>query len=296
MSGLFMAGLRIEGQPHDFPVSGDVGPLYHASLPWAGPVSTSGCRFSSVTVASMSAKLSVFLRSIDFDCRARPSRRRSPHAPHTARRWAWGYGRPGWPPTCRSAMCAPMDSLLLDLRIYIFSRDVIKALSAELCNERSVTAWARGLETNRHPSSIMTKPSFGLAVPTQGVECVMADWWSGYPLQFSLEQRSWGPLYSGCRSRAQMIGVLASGLKRRFEWVGGAGNIDGRSQSRRTCPRPRSTRCRTGKQVTVPFSRGATSKPATISRNATPSSVPSRSARIGSCRSVTASHVPLSGT
>ena len=56
-SGLVMAGLRIAGQPHDFPVSGDVGPLYHASLPWVGPVSTSGCRFSSVTVASMSAKL-----------------------------------------------------------------------------------------------------------------------------------------------------------------------------------------------------------------------------------------------
>ena len=56
-SGLFMAGLRIEGQPHNFPVSGDVGPLYHASLPWAGPESTSGCRFSSVTVASMSTKL-----------------------------------------------------------------------------------------------------------------------------------------------------------------------------------------------------------------------------------------------
>ena len=36
---------------------------------------------------------------------------------------------------------------------------------------------------------------------------------------------------------------------------------------------------RTGKQVTVPFSRGASSKPATISRNATPSSVPSSSAR-----------------
>ena len=40
--GLLISGLGREGKPHDFPGTWHIHSLYHASLPWAGPVSHSG--------------------------------------------------------------------------------------------------------------------------------------------------------------------------------------------------------------------------------------------------------------